>query len=185
MQPSEPGQPDTSLQLTFPPGAAHPVNPGTGLDLPASAPPPLPAQVPGGEGTPGTAASGPLGNLVVAHFRRVEIAMLGQVLVTTLSGALPAAMIRVERRRSVGRRLIGRAGEPVGVTITAGDRVLSLRAPEMGVIEASVGHVVRGVVLSTTPVPVARWIDELGELLDRLTHDDEATRNALEQALLS
>jgi hypothetical protein len=182
MQPSEPGQPETSLELTFPPGAAHPVDPGTDLDLPAS--PSLPApEVPDGPGTP--APTGPLGNLVVAHFRRVEIAMLGRVLVSTLSGALPAAMIRVERRRSIGRRLIGRTGEPIGVTVTAGDRVLSLRAPEVGVVEASVGHVVRGVVLSTTPVPVARWLEELGELLDGLARDDEATRTALEQALLS
>ena len=53
--------------------------------------PPEPPELP--------AEPSPLGDLVVAHFRRVEVAMLGRVLITTLSGALPAAMVRVERRR--------------------------------------------------------------------------------------
>ena len=128
---------------------------------------------------------GPLGDLVVAHFRRVEIAMLGRVLITTLGGALPAPMVSVERRRSWAQRLTGRDGEAIGITITAGDRALSFRAPAVGAVQASVGHVVHGVVLSSTPVPVAQWLDQLGELLNRLTDDDEATRVALERAALS
>ena len=154
----------------------QPPEPETSLELPSSEPPPLPAE-PVDEPAPG-----PLGNLVVAHFRRVEIAMLGRVLITTLSGALPASMVRVEYRRSLGKRLTGRAGEPVGVSITAGDKTLTFRAPGVGVAEASVGHTVRGVVLSSTPVPIAQWLNELGELLDQLTRDDEATRLALERA---
>jgi len=159
--------------------------PETSLELPAS--PPAPA-VPDGAALPAAGeptAPGPLGNLVVAHFRRVEIAMLGRVLVSTLGGALPASMISVERRRSLAQRLTGRSGEAIGITITAGERALSFRAPEVGAVEARVGHAVQGVVLSSTPVPVAQWLDELGELLDRLTNDDEATRVALERALLS
>jgi hypothetical protein len=131
------------------------------------------------------AASGPLAELVIAHFQRVEIAMLGRVLISTLSGALPASMIRLERRRSLRQRLSGRTAEPIGITITAGDRALSFRAPEIGVAEASVGHTVRGVVLSSTPMSITEWLDELGELLDQLTRDDEATRAALERMLLS
>ena len=111
--------------------------------------------------------------------------MLGRILISTLGGALPASMVRVERRRSLGRRLTGRAGEPIGITITAGDRTLSFRAPELGVAEASAGHTVRGVVLSSTPMPVAQWLDELAELLDQVTRTDQATRAALEQALLT
>jgi len=128
---------------------------------------------------------GPLGNLVVAHFRRVEIAMLGRVLITTLGGALPASMVSLERRRSWGQRLTGRAGEAIGITVTAGDRALSFRAPEVGAVQASIGHVVHGVVLSSTPVPIDQWLDQLGAVLDRLTNDDEATRVSLERALLS
>ena len=185
MQPSGPGQPETSLELPSAPGAAHPVDQGTDLDLPASSAPTVPQAPQVASDAAAAPASGPLGNLVVAHFRRVEVAMLGRVLVSTLTGALPASMVRVERRRSLGKRLTGRAGEPIGVTVTAGDRALSFRAPDVGVVEATVGHVVRGVVLSTTPVAVGRWLDELGEVLDRVTRDDEATRSALERALLT
>lgn len=111
--------------------------------------------------------------------------MLARVLITTLGQALPPATIRLERRRSLARRLTGRRGEPIGITITAGDRILSFRAPQIGVAEASIGHTVRGVVLSTTPLPVGQWLDELTKLLEELTRDDEAARAALERALLN
>jgi len=163
MQPPEPSPPPTSLELTFDPSTERPAPP-------AASEPTTP---------------GPLGNLVVAHFRRVEIAMLGRVLITTLGGALPASMVSFERRRSWGQRLTGRAGEAIGITVTAGDRALSFRAPEVGAVQASVGHVVHGVVLSSTAVPIDQWLDQLGELLDRMTNDDEATRVSLERALLS
>ena len=156
---------------------------GTSLDLPASTPPPQPLAAPGAE--PAEPARGPLGDLVAAHFRRVEVAMLGRVLITTLGGALPRSMITVERRRSLGQRLSGRAGEPIGITITAGDRLLSFRAPDPGVAQAAIGHAVRGVVLSTTPVPVDQWLDELGRVLEQVTREDEASRAALERALLT
>lgn len=146
-------------------------------------PPELPQPAKAAE-TADAAEPGPLGDLVVAHFQRVEIALLGQVLITTLAGALPASIVRVHRRRSLLQRLSGRPGQPIGITITAGDRMLSFRAPEIGIAEASVGHAVRDVVLSTSPVSVARWLDELGELLNQLTRDDQATRMALERALL-
>ncbi len=187
MQPPEPAQPGTSLELTFTPNGENPTTPASSaeLELPPSAvparepEPPEPAEV----AAPG--APGPLGNLVAAHFRRVEVAMLGRVLISTLGGALPASMIRLEQRRSMGRRLLGRTGEPIGITITAGDRTLTFRAPEVGVAEASAGHAVRGVVLSSTPMPVALWLDELAALLDQVTRDDEATRTALERAFQS
>src|SRR4051794_6239839 len=154
--------------------------PATSLEIPDAGAPPQPASV----GPEAAAESGPLGDLVAAHFRRVEVAMLARVLITTLGGALPASMVRVQRRRSRWQRLIGRPGQLIGITITAGDRMLSFQAPEIGIAEASVGHAVRGVVLSSSPVPVPRWLDELAELLNRVTREDEATRMALERALL-
>lgn len=131
------------------------------------------------------APAGPLGNLVAAHLQRVEVAMLGRVLTTTLANALPAAMVRIERRRSLAERLLGRRGHAVGISVTAGDKTLTFRAPDLGVTEASVSHTVRGVVLSTTRVSVADWLDELGELLNAATAEDAATRAALERALLT
>jgi hypothetical protein len=178
-------QPDptegTSLELPSEPPVEPPAS--SALELPPSTSPPQPLETP--DQPHPEHAPGPLGNLVVAHFRRVEVAMLGRVLISTLGGALPASMITLERRRSLGQRLSGRPGEPIGITITAGDRLLSFRAPELGVAHASVGHAVRGVVLSTQQVSVGEWLAELGTLLEQVTSEDEATRAALERALLS
>jgi hypothetical protein len=188
MQPPEPAQPGTSLELAFEPNGENRDGPASSaeLELPTSAVPPSAPEAPEpAEASAGSGAPGPLGDLVAAHFRRVEVAMLGRVLIDTLAGALPASMIRLERRRSLGRRLLGRTGEPIGITITAADRTLTFRAPQVGVAEASAGHTVRGVVLSSTPMPVAQWLDELGALLDQVTRDDEDTRAALERAFQS
>jgi hypothetical protein len=111
--------------------------------------------------------------------------MLGRVLTTTLAGALPPAMVRTERRRTLAQRLTGRPGQVIGISITFEDRTLTFRAPEVGVTEASVSHTVRGVMLSTARVTVAEWLDQLAEVLDKATSDDEATRAALERALLA
>lgn len=131
------------------------------------------------------APAGPLGNLVAAHLQRVEVAMLGRILTTTLANALPAAMVRIERRRSLAERLLGRPGRAVGISVTAGDKTLTFRAPDLGVTEASVSHTVHGVVLSTTRVSVADWLVQLGELLNAASAQDAATRDALQGALLS
>jgi hypothetical protein len=124
-----------------------------------------------------------LGRLVLAHFQRVELGLLAHVLVTTLAGALPPAMLRVERRRTVADRLAGRPGEPAGVTVLWGEWELAFRTPALGITETSVSHVVRGIRLSTTPVSVAEWLARLGEVLTAATARDEAARLALERAL--
>jgi hypothetical protein len=125
----------------------------------------------------------PLGNLVAAHFQRVEVAMLSRILTTTLAGALPASMVRVERRRNLAQRLFGRSGHAIGISIKAGDETLTFRAPQVGVTEASVSHTVHGVVLSSTRITVAEWLSQLADVLNKTTNDDEATRIALERVL--
>ena len=71
-----------------------------------------------------------LGDLVAAHFARVEVALLSRALVGTLAGALPARMLRVERRRSLADRLARRPGVVIGVHIHAYDQTLMLRAAD-------------------------------------------------------
>jgi hypothetical protein len=110
--------------------------------------------------------------------------MLGRVLTTTLDGALPASMMRVERRRTLLDRFRRRPGRAIGVSVTLDDQMLTFRAPDVGVTEASVSHVVGGVVLSRRPVPVPEWLTMLAAMLNRATNDDAAIRLALEQALL-
>ena len=92
--------------------------------------------------------------------------MLSRVLTTTLAGALPPAMVRVERRRSFVQWMTRQRGVVIGVAITAGDKTLRFRSPAVGVTEASVSHTVRGIALATTPISVADWIAQLGELLN-------------------
>jgi hypothetical protein len=138
--------------------------------------PATPDPVPPGPATP-------LGNLVAAHFQRIEVAMLSRILTTTLAGALPASMLRVERRRNLAQRLMGRPGHAIGISITADDETLTFRAPQVGVTEATVSHTVRGVVLSSTRVSVAEWLSQLADLLNRTTTEDEATCIALERVL--
>ena len=111
--------------------------------------------------------------------------MLGRILTTTLVGALPASMVRLERRRTVIDRLSRRPGVVVGVGVSFGDQLLTFRAPEVGITEATVGHLVGGVVLSHRRVPVAEWLDLLGGLLEHATAEDETTRLSLEKALLT
>ncbi|SDI91194.1 hypothetical protein SAMN05444157_0761 [Frankineae bacterium MT45] len=111
--------------------------------------------------------------------------MLSRILASTLAGALPPSMIKVERRRSMADRVAGRPGLAIGVSVTAKDKTLNFRAPDVGVVEASVSHTVRGIVLSTNQVTVAEWLDELRLLLNQMTADDAATREALERALLT
>lgn len=125
-----------------------------------------------------------LGSLVTQHFQRVEVAMLGRVLASTLAGALPPAMVQIESERSVGDRLRGRPGTIVGVRVLAGDVALGYRAPEVGRTEATVSHVVRGIVLSTRTVGVAEWLEALGSVLDAQAEQDSGAREALEKFLL-
>jgi hypothetical protein len=62
--------------------------------------------------------------------------------------------------------------------------MLAFRAPDVGVTEATVSHVVGGVVLSSRPVPVPDWLSMLAEMLDHATNDDETIRLALQRALI-
>jgi len=124
-----------------------------------------------------------LGNLVSQHLARVEATLLSRVLVATLAGALPATVLRVERRRSFADRLARRPGVVIGVQIHAYDQTLTFRAAEFGAIQAGVEHTVRGVVLSREQLTVPAWLDRLAELLNQLAADDHATRTALQRAL--
>ncbi|MGI8680471.1 MAG: hypothetical protein ACR2LX_17660 [Jatrophihabitans sp.] len=125
----------------------------------------------------------PLGNLVAAHFQRVEVVLLGRILATTLAGALPASMLGIELRRTLTDRVTGREGDVIGVSIHAAGETLTFRAPAIGEVEASVAHTVRGVTLSRRTVTVVDWLDHLAGILNKLAAEDEAARLALERAL--
>lgn len=125
-----------------------------------------------------------LGRLVGALSAHSDVAAMTEVLTTTLADLLPADLVTVERARTVGDRLAGRAGRPVAVAVQAGDRALTLRAAVAGRTEATITHTVRGVVLSRKAVPVSEWIAALAAELDRIAAQDDAARALLDRLLL-
>jgi hypothetical protein len=127
----------------------------------------------------------PLGHLIAALSAHADVVSLTHVLTVTLADALPAGMVHVERRRSLADRAAGRPGQPIAVSITAGDKRFTLKTPPGGRVEASVTHTVRGVTLSRTPMSTPAWITELATALNNVAGADEMTRAALERLLLS
>ncbi len=172
--------PPEPTSLDLPERQPEPPVDSTSLVLPEDEPQTMPADLEPAE----PPASGPLGDLFAAHMQRVEIAMLSRVLATTLAGALPPSMVRVERRRTMGQRLHRQPESVIGVSVDAGDKRLTFRAPAVGDIQATVSHTVRGVVLSSSTVPVVEWLSQLADVLNAASNDDRATRAALQRALL-
>jgi hypothetical protein len=126
----------------------------------------------------------PLGHLTAALAARADVAAMTQVLTETLADLLPADLVRVERRRTVGDRLNARPGTPTSLTVHAGDRDLILSQSRDGRSEASIAHTVRGVILSRTSVSIPEWIKALATELNRMAAADEAARTALDRLLL-
>jgi hypothetical protein len=107
-----------------------------------------------------------------------DVAMFVRVFTRSFADALPEEMVDVEHDRSLGDRLAGRPGTPVGLRITFPDRRLELRATR-GWPDAEVQQVVRGVVLSRRQVPVEEWVRTLAEELTDLAARNAAARSAL------
>jgi hypothetical protein len=126
----------------------------------------------------------PLGHLVAALAPHADVASMTTILTATLADVLPKDLVRVEYRRSLGDKLAGRVGDPVAVSVGTGDRELTLRADARGGTEATIAHIVRGVVLSRSPVSIPEWIDALAAEVDRAAARDDAARAALDRLLL-
>jgi hypothetical protein len=107
-----------------------------------------------------------------------DVASYTRVLTTTLGDALPAGMVDVEYRRSMGDRVSGRPGQPVALRVIGPERQLELRQGRHGV-EAEVRTVVRDVVISRKSVGVDEWLRVLAEELNKLAERDAAAREAL------
>jgi hypothetical protein len=93
-----------------------------------------------------------------------DVAIYARVLTESLSDAMPAGSVTVDRERSVSDRMRGRPGTVSKVTVRLGDQVLSLGI-QRGAPAAEICREVRGVVLSRQPVPLGQWISELARAL--------------------
>ncbi len=101
-----------------------------------------------------------------------------RVLTETLGDALPTGMVRVERERSIGDRMAGRAGRAVAVTVTGRNRSLELREHRSG-IEARIVREVRGVVIARETVDLDGWLRALADEVATAARSSAASREAL------
>lgn len=128
----------------------------------------------------------PLGRLIEAlSGDRADVESLSQVLTGVLSEALPPGTVEVDYDRSVSDRMRGRPGTPVRVQVSLGAKVLSMGQGRNGRPEPVIAHLVRGVVISRSPVSVAEWVRIFADEVSTLATEDAAARAALNRLLLS
>jgi hypothetical protein len=112
-----------------------------------------------------------------------DVAIYASVLTKSLSEALPPEYVTVERKPSMADRMKGRPGEITKVEVRLGDKVMSL-AVKNGRPEAAICRVVRGVVLSTQPVPVQQWAEALANALVVHAENNAQAAEALRRLVL-
>ncbi len=105
-----------------------------------------------------------------------DLSLYAGFLLNTLSQALPAELVAIDRERSLRDRMHGNDGRVTGVHARLGDVLFSLRRPRVGATAAaSISHQVNGIVLSTEIVSMDVWSTRLSqELLHRAAADSTA-----------
>jgi hypothetical protein len=103
-------------------------------------------------------------------------------LFAALDGALPAEYLQVERRSSLGGRLRRREPEVVAVSVRLEENQFSLTRAGVGApAEATIAHVVNGIVLSRQTVPLAQWSLALAAALQQVAERNAAMASALQR----
>ncbi|WP_327235223.1 hypothetical protein OG349_15905 [Streptomyces sp. NBC_01317] len=122
---------------------------------------------------------------LAAALRRdaADLEIYGQVLSGSLAAALPPGSITLDRRRTLSDRLAGREGRVERVEIALEDERLTLTLTH-GHPVAEVAKVVRGVVLSRTPVAFDEWTRRLAAAMAARSRSDAEARAALEKLIL-
>jgi hypothetical protein len=136
--------------------------------------------VAGDPGSPGSVET------LAAALRRdaADLQVYAQVLAGSLAEALPEGSVAMERKRSMADRVAGREGRVERVEVSLDDDQRLILAMERGRPAAEVAKVVRGVVLSRTPVSLEDWTRRLAEAVTRRARSDERARAALEKIVL-
>jgi hypothetical protein len=140
---------------------------------------------PWADGGAGEAAAGASFDQLAAALRRdaTDLETYAEVLTVALADALPADAVALERKRTVGDRLAGREGRVERLEVTLDDKRLVLTVAH-GRPQGELATVVRGVVLSRTPVPLDTWAAELAAAVSRRARSDARARAALERLVL-
>jgi hypothetical protein len=114
-----------------------------------------------------------------------DLSMYAGFLLNTLSAALPAEMVRIERRGGLMSRL--RGGEPpvVGVTVLLGGQGFTLRREKVGApAVATIRHESGGIALRTDTVSIADWSRELAAALAGYAQQNAAAAQVLSRLTL-
>jgi archaeosine-15-forming tRNA-guanine transglycosylase len=104
-----------------------------------------------------------------------DVAIYTRVLTKSLSEALPAEYVTVERERSMTDRMRGRPGEISRIVVRLGDQVMTLTV-KGGQPITEICREVRGVVLSRESVPLQQWASALAAAL--VAHADANAKAA-------
>jgi hypothetical protein len=108
----------------------------------------------------------------------LDLNVYAAFLLESLSGALPAQYVSVERSRSLFRR---RDDAPViAASVSLGEQRFTLRrASATAPPEPSIGHVVGGIVLRSEPVALHEWTQRLAAALSELAAGNAESAAAL------
>ncbi|HEX6448682.1 MAG TPA: hypothetical protein VF060_04385 [Trebonia sp.] len=112
-----------------------------------------------------------------------DVAVYTRVLTQSLSEALPADYVTVERERSMSDRMHGRPGEISKIVVRLGDQVMTL-AVRKGQPVAEICREVRGVVLSRDTVPLQQWASTLASALVAHAESNAKAAEALRRMVL-
>jgi hypothetical protein len=112
-----------------------------------------------------------------------DVAVYTRVLTQSLSEALPADYVTVERERSMSDRMHGRPGEISSIAVRLGDQVMTL-AVRKGQPVAEICREVRGVVLSRDSVPLQQWASTLASALVAHAESNAKAAEALRRMVL-
>jgi hypothetical protein len=109
-----------------------------------------------------------------------DLSLYAGFLLTTLSSALPAEMVTVQRRGSLLGRLRGAEGPVVAVTVLVEGLGFTLRRERVGAAAvATVRHESGGVALRTETVGVDEWSRRLAAALAAYAETNAAAAEAL------
>jgi hypothetical protein len=112
-----------------------------------------------------------------------DVAVYTRVLTESLSEALPADYVTVERERSMSDRMRGRPGQISRIVVRLGDQIMTL-AVKNGQPVAEICREVRGVVLSRESVPLQQWATALASALVAHADNNAKAAEALRRLVL-
>ena len=112
-----------------------------------------------------------------------DLEVYSRVLTTSLSEALPAGMVEVQRDQTMRDRMAGRPGVVRTLRIGFGEVSLELSRGSAGAPVARAARAVRGVVISSREISIDEWTRLLADQLAERAKDSAAARTALARLL--